>query len=211
MAGSLFAAMAVLALITVLPGPDMAVVSRYAFRDGRRAALHTAAGVVSGMVVWGALVVAGLAAILAASTVAYTIIRLAGAVYLVIMGVRALWQSRRDQELPAPAATEQRSSAAAARGAYRSGLLTDLLNPKIAVFCTSLLPSLVPSGGSPAVWLPVLVTIHVAMTVAWLGCWAVAVSGSRSVLNRPRARRWLSRVTGTALIGFGLRVATVAR
>lgn len=211
MADSYFAAVAVLALLTLLPGPDLAVVSRAAFSHGRRAALHTAAGVVSGLVVWGLLVAAGLAAVLAASPVAYTVVRLSGAAYLVVMGVRALWQSRRSEDQSGPQVPDVPASAAAARGAWRTGMLTNLLNPKVAIFYTSLLPSLVPRGGSPALWLPALVATHVLLSLTWLAGCAVALSGSRSVLSRPRARRWLTRVTGTALIGFGLRVAAAAR
>jgi threonine/homoserine/homoserine lactone efflux protein len=137
---SLVAAVAALALLTLLPGPDLAVVTRLALSSGRGQAVRGALGIVTGLLVWGLLTVAGLAALLAASPVAYAVVTWAGAGYLVLLGLRALWQSR---SVPAsPGEVPVRS----AGSGYRTGLVTNLLNPKIAVFYTGLLPGLVPDG-----------------------------------------------------------------
>lgn len=205
MLSSYLTAVAALALLTVVPGPDVAVVTRFALTGDRTAGARAAAGVVAGLAVWGMLTVIGLATVLAASAVAYTIVKIVGAVFLVAMGVHMLWRSRRTRSGPAvPPPTE-------AGHPGRSGLLTNVLNPKIAVFYTGLLPSLVPAGGSPGVWLPVLVLTHAGLSLAWLVGYAAAVSRSRSVLGRPRVRTVLDRVTGCVLIGFGARVAAEAR
>ncbi|MFE8030612.1 LysE family transporter, partial [Streptomyces sp. NPDC057409] len=89
----LLAATGVLALLTMVPGPDMAIVTRRAVAVGRRDGLLTVGGVASGLLVWGVLAVAGLAAVLAASAAAYTVVKLVGAAYLVVLGARALWRS----------------------------------------------------------------------------------------------------------------------
>lgn len=206
MLASYLAAAAALALLTVLPGPDLAVVTRSALAGGRPAGLRAAAGVVTGLAVWGVLTVAGLAAVLAASPVLYTAVRLAGAVFLVLLGVRALLRSRRPAAAtgtPAPTAPVHRPGL--------GGLVTNLLNPKIALFYTSLLPALVPAGAPPRLWLPLLVTTHVALSLAWLGGWSAAVAGAGTVLEGPRVRPWGDRVTGAVLVGIGLRVAAGAR
>lgn len=205
MVTSYLTAVAALALLTILPGPDVAVVTRFALADGRTAGMRAASGIVAGLAVWGALTVLGLAAVLAESAVAYSVVRIAGAVFLVGMGLRGLWCSRSGQSSPVHA------TPVAAGYPVRSGLLTNVLNPKIAVFYTSLLPSLVPAGGAPRLWLPVLVGTHAALSFAWLAGYAAALARSRSVMARPRVRTVLDRVTGCVLVGLGLRVAAEAR
>lgn len=194
----------VLALLTVVPGPDMAVVTKRAIASGRAEALRTAAGITTGLLVWGAFTVVGLAAILAASAEAYFVVKILGAAYLGFLGLQALWQSRRSAPLPpGPTAT-------GSRRAYLTGLITNVLNPKIAVFYTGLLPTLAPRGLSTAAGMGLLVLLHAALTLAWLGSYACLVSRARSVFERPRVRRLLDRVTGVVLIGFGVRVAAEA-
>lgn len=91
-----------------------------------------------------------------------------------------------------------------------SGLVTNVLNPKTAVFCTGLLPTLAPDGPSTAAGMGLLVLLHAVLTMGWLGGYVYVVSRARSVFERPRVRRALDRVTGVVPIGFGLRVATEA-
>ncbi len=202
---SSLAAVAILALLTVLPGPDVAVVTRFALTTGRAAATRASVGVVIGLLLWGALAVVGLAAVLATSAIAYTVIKVAGAVYLIVMGLRVLWRSR------TPVSEMQPSERIHAGKPLRTGLLTNVLNPKIAVFYTSVLPTLVPHGAPPMLWLPILVLTHVVLSLGVLTAYAIAFSRSRSVLHRPRIRQWSERVTGIVLIGFGLRVAAAVR
>jgi threonine/homoserine/homoserine lactone efflux protein len=119
--------------------------------------------------------------------------------------VQALWQSRRCA--PASAETGTRSTAGSP---WRIGLVSNVLNPKIAVFYTGLLPTLAPPH-LPAAWaMALLVLLHTALTLAWLGSYALLLSKARNVLERPRTRRALDRTTGVVLIGFGLAVATAS-
>ncbi|MFH8365934.1 LysE family translocator [Streptomyces sp. NPDC018031] len=208
MLAQMITAAGVLALLTVVPGPDMAVVTRRAVAAGRADGLRTVAGIAVGLLVWGALTVAGLAAVLAASAEAYTVVKLLGAGYLLFLGGQALWQSRRR----AAAAGGPSGPAAPVSGsAWRTGLVSNLLNPKIAVFYTGLLPTLAPEGLPPAAAMGLLVLVHTVLTLGWLGGYVHLLSRARSVFERPRVRRALDRVTGVTLIGFGAKVATSAR
>jgi threonine/homoserine/homoserine lactone efflux protein len=189
----------VLALLTLVPGPDMAVVTRRALLGGRSDGLRTALGVAAGLLVWGALAVAGLTALLAASPRVYLAVKLLGVAYLLLLGVRAL-RSRDRHELP--------PASAPARGPFATGLATNLLNPKIAVFYSALLPTLAPPALHGASALAPLVLVHVLLTVGWLGGYAWALTRARAVFERPRVRRTLDRVTGAVLVGFALRLAT---
>ncbi|MBU6532265.1 LysE family translocator [Streptomyces sp. A108] len=193
----------VLAVLTVVPGPDMAVVTRRAVASGRRDGLRTVGGITAGLLVWGVLAVAGLAAVLATSATAYTVVKLAGAAYLVLLGVQALLQSRRHRS-PSPA-----TAPAPPRGSpWRTGLVSNVLNPKIAVFYTGLLPALAPAGLPPHSGMALLVLVHAVLTALWLGGYVLLLSRARGFFEKPAVCRAMDRATGTVLIGFGLKVAT---
>ncbi|MFE6105045.1 LysE family translocator [Streptomyces laurentii] len=203
------AASGVLALLTMVPGPDMAVVTRRAVAAGRGDGLRTVAGITTGLLVWGVLAVAGLAAVLAASATAYTVVRLAGAAYLVVLGVQALLAARRGRRTEGPA--EPLAVPPPAGHPWRTGLVSNVLNPKIAVFYTGLLPTLAPRGLSPHTGMALLVLVHAVLTVVWLGGYVLLLSRARAFFARAAVRRGMERITGVVLIGFGLKVATAAR
>lgn len=198
-----FAAAGVLAVLTVVPGPDMAVVTKRAVACGWRDGLRTAGGITAGLLVWGVLTLVGLAAVLAASAVAYTVVKLAGAAYLIVLGVQSLLRSRRGRaDAGAVGAT------APAGSPWRTGLVSNVFNPKIAVFYTGLLPTLAPTGLSPHLGMALLVLLHAAITAVWLGGYVMLLAKARGFFERPAVRRALDRVTGVVLIGFGVKVAT---
>jgi threonine/homoserine/homoserine lactone efflux protein len=203
---SLVGAVLALALLTVLPGPDVAVVTRLALSHGSTEALRGSLGIVSGLLVWGLLTVAGLAALLAASATAYTVVKYVGAGYLVLLGVRALWHSSSTD-----ASAQDISSRTGAGTGFRVGFVSNLLNPKIAVFYTGLLPSLVPDGAPHGVTLIGLVLVHGVLSLAWLVLYAALVVRASGFLHRPGIRQALERVTGVVLVGFGVRVAATGR
>jgi len=197
---SLVAAVGVLALLTVAPGPDMAVVTRTALVSGRGAGLRAGAGIVTGLLLWGALTVVGLSAVLAASPTAYAVLQIAGVAYLLLLGVRALRTAGHD---------EGPATGGGARRPFVTGLTTNVLNPKIAIFYAALLPTLAPPGSGPAS-LALLVLLHVAITLAWYGGYTYLLERARTVFERPGVRRALDRVTGVTLIGFAVRLATAS-
>lgn len=199
----LLAATGVLAVLTMVPGPDMAVVTRRALASGWQDGLRTVGGITLGLLIWGVLTVVGLAAILAASATAYTVVKLAGAVYLGFLGVQALLQSRRGRSA-APAV----SAAPPSGNPWRTGLVSNVFNPKIAVFYTGLLPTLAPSDVSPHLGMPLLVLVHAALTLIWLGGYVLVLAKARAFFQKPGVRRTMDRVTGVVLIGFGVKVAT---
>ncbi|MET9609886.1 LysE family translocator [Streptomyces sp. NPDC006512] len=217
----LVAATGVLALLTVVPGPDMAIVTRRAVSRGRADGLRTVGGIAVGLLLWGALTVAGLAALLAASAEVYLVVKLAGAAYLCFLGIQSLRRPGAGTEPAAGTGTEpgtrsEPGTGGAAgggerggtAGAWRTGLVANALNPKVAVFYTGLLPTLAPEGLPPAAGMALLVLVHVLLTVAWLSTYVYVLSRARQYFARPRVRRTMDRVTGIVLIGFGVRVAT---
>lgn len=194
------AAAGVLAVLTVVPGPDMAVVTKRAVSCGRADGLRTVGGITAGLLAWGVLTVAGLAAVLAASATAYTAVKLAGAAYLVFLGVRALLHSR--------GGTPVSAGSGAGGNPWRTGFVSNVLNPKVAVFYTGLLPTLAPSGIAPHTGMALLVLLHAALTLVWLGGYVLALTKARAFFEKPAVRRVMDRVTGVVLVGFGIKVAT---
>ncbi|MER6558572.1 LysE family translocator [Streptomyces sp. NPDC001027] len=196
------AAAGVLALLTMVPGPDMVVVTKRAVACGWRDGLRTVGGIIAGLLAWGLLTVVGLAAVLAASATAYTAVKLVGAVYLVFLGVQALLHSRRHRTgTPVP------DNAVPKGSPWRTGFVSNIFNPKIAVFYTGLLPTLAPSGLAPHTGMALLVLLHAVLTLVWLGSYVLLLAKARAFFQKPVVRRGMDRVTGVVLIGFGIRVA----
>ncbi|MGF7235853.1 MAG: LysE family translocator [Frankia sp.] len=215
------------ALIVVLPGPDTMVVMRGILLRGRRGAVRTVAGVLTGLVVWVTAAVIGLSALLRASHAGYTALRLVGAVYLVTLGVRALL-SRYLPDMSDPQARpvdgpggpegpkepeEPAASSGSARGGvlgtgYFAGLTTDLLNPKVGVFFVTFLPGFVPHGAPVGPTSALLGAIFLIETLAYFAILLLLVDRIASLMSSPTARRRLDRMTGVILVTFGLRLAT---
>jgi threonine/homoserine/homoserine lactone efflux protein len=193
---------AVAALLTVTPGVDMALVTRTALERGPRAARFTAAGICSGLLVWAALSAVGVAALLATSAEVYTVLRLVGAAYLVFLGVQGLLRAAGPDPVDAPRATGS---------PFRQGLLTNLLNPKIAVFYTTFLPQFIGHGDPVLLTSLLLASIHATLSLVWLSGYGVVVARAGDVLRHGRARRVLDAASGAVLVGLGVRLALERR
>jgi threonine/homoserine/homoserine lactone efflux protein len=190
--------------VIVTPGQDTALTIRNAVAGGRRSGVFTAVGVAVGQATWTVAAAAGIAALLRASEPVFLALKLFGAAYLVFLGAQSLVGAcrRRGHSL------DQVRRRATAAGSFRQGLVSNLGNPKMAVFFTSLLPQF---GGTSFPALLGLGLVFCAMTFLWLSGYGIAVARAGDVLRRPRVRRALDAVTGTVLVALGLRLATEAR
>jgi threonine/homoserine/homoserine lactone efflux protein len=205
--GEMVAFIGVAVLVICTPGQDTALTIRSSLAGGRRAGVATAAGVALGQAAWTVATAIGLASLLVASQPLFLALRVAGAVVLVVLGTQLLVGALRRSE---SRLVIEAGAAVAPGRAFRQGLLSNLANPKMAVFFTSLLPQFAPTSG-PA--FPVLLGLGLvlcAMTFAWLAVYSVAVGWAWRVLLRGRVRRALDAVTGVVLVALGLRIA-VAR
>jgi threonine/homoserine/homoserine lactone efflux protein len=206
MEAGLLAFVGVAVVVIVTPGPDTALTVRNALAGGRRAGVRTAAGVVAGQAAWTLATSAGIAALLVASRPAFTALRYAGAAYLIYLGMRSLLAAVRGGDPPA-----RRQGRPPAAAAFRQGLVSNLANPKSAVFFTSLLPQFAPSGRASFPALLALGLVYCSITLAWLCAYAVAVARVGVALRRPLVRRAIEAVTGMVLTALGLRLATERR
>mgnify|MGYP002336102643 CR=1 FL=1 len=193
----------VAAVIVVLPGPDMALVLQHGLARGRRAAIEAAVGINAGLLLWAVAASLGVAALLHASAPAFTALKLAGAAYLVWLGLRALGEAWRGTPAAAaePLPRQRRTSP------FRQGLLSNLLNPKIALVFTTLIPQFVDAGDHAVAQTMLLAAIFIGMGLVWLTSYALLVAEVGELLRRSVVRRVLSAVTGTVLTALGVRLA----
>jgi threonine/homoserine/homoserine lactone efflux protein len=202
--GSAVLTFAVVALLlTLTPGLDTALVLRAALTRSRRDAAATAAGIVAGLFVWGAAAAVGVSALLTASQTAYDVLRFAGAAYLVWFGIRLVVRAVRGTLAAEPDGPPGSSPWRAAR----QGLATNLLNPKVGVFYVALLPQFLPSGSSPLLVGLLLAGVHALISVAWFAVLIGLASALGRRLRRPATVRAIDGITGTTLIGFGVKLA----
>jgi threonine/homoserine/homoserine lactone efflux protein len=188
-------------LIVLLPGPDTLVVVRGLLRGGRSRGLSTTLGVLCGLVIWVAAASLGLSAVLRASKVGYDLLRAAGASYLIWLGVLAF---RTRGTVADPDAAPRRELLGSG---YFAGLLTDLLNPKVGVFFVTFLPSFVPHGYPVGATCLLFGAIFVVLTAIYFAVLLVLATKVTGWMTEPRIRRRLDTVTGTVLVGLGLKLA----
>jgi threonine/homoserine/homoserine lactone efflux protein len=196
-------------VITVVPGADMALITRQVVTRGRGTAQATIFGNLSGLVVHALALAVGLSALLVASATAYTTVKLAGSAYLVYLGVQSFRQagrSRAGEHAPtAPGRTRYSGNP------YLQGLISTVLNPKPALFFLSYVPQFIDRQGSVAFQVALLAAVHIAVGLVWLTTFAWLVSRMHAVIVRPRVKAGLERFTGVVLIALGLRVALEKR
>ncbi len=200
-AGALWGFALVAALLTILPGPDSALVLRAALTQGRRPAIATALGINSGSLVWGAAAGVGAAALLAASEFGFTVLKLAGAGYLIYLGVRMIVASVGGTRVESAAVTARPAPSLVA--AYGRGALTNLLNPKVGIFYIALIPQFIPPGANPLAMGLLLALVHALESVIWFAGLIFAAEVARRWLTSPPVVRTIDRVTGGVLIAFG--------
>jgi threonine/homoserine/homoserine lactone efflux protein len=198
------AGLAVLVLLTISPGADMALVAMITFERGRRAALLATLGICSGLLVHATASALGLSVILATSAEAFAIVKLAGAAYLAYLGVQALRSSFRSDAVEAPTARRRAHP-------FVQGVFSNVLNPKVAVFYLTFLPQFMSSGDNVLVRSLAFALAHAVMGILWLSAYAYVLSRVSAALARAGVRRWLERVTGGVLIALGARLALERR
>ena len=197
-------------LLAIIPGLDTAMVLRSAARNGRRHGFATAFGITSGALIWGAGAALGASALLTASTAAYTALRIAGAAYMLWLGLRLLVRAARGDGHLGPEPGAPPPDASLVRS-WSRGLLTNLLNPKIGAFYIAVLPQFIPAHDSHLAVGLLLASIHDAESMIWFSAIIFGVGSARALLHRRGVRRTIDGLTGTTLIGFGVKLGLASR
>jgi len=212
----LVAFVGVAALLTILPGADMALVTRNVLALGRRRTMLTILGIGAGCLIHATASALGISAILATSATAYNVVKTVGAAYLIWLGIQSIRRhpegAQRPRDLPSdvsgsPRHRDDRSLASLRMTAFRQGFLTNVLNPKVAIFYLTFLPQFIAPGQPVLTRSLMLASIHIVMGLFWLTAYAWFIDRLGSVLTRPAVKAWLERVTGGLLVAIGARLA----
>lgn len=193
-------------LVVLTPGLDTALVLRTSLVQGVRQATFAALGIGLGLLCWGALVAAGLGALLNASELAYQLLKWAGAAYLAWLGLGMLLRPRHSLQI------EGSSRATPGEGGWLlKGLASNLLNPKIGVFYVSFLPQFIPADAAIAGYAMMLTSIHVLLGLIWSMLLIAATRPLRRHLREGGLVRWMDRITGGVFVAFAARLALSSR
>ena len=200
-------------LLNVTPGPDTAYIVGRSVAQGRGAGIVSALGISAGCIVHTLACAFGLTAILAASATAFTVIKIAGAIYLIYLGVRLVFAKPDD----ADAAREQQASEKAApkslRQLFAQGFVTNVLNPKVVLFFVSFFPQFVAADSQhKALAFLTLGIVFIAMSTVWNSFVAwIAGSVTERFAGKSGVKKWLDRGVGSAFVGLGIKLATSHR
>jgi threonine/homoserine/homoserine lactone efflux protein len=209
-------------LVTIVPGADMALIMRQVFIGGTALAQRTIFGNLTGLVVHATALAIGLSALLVASAEAYTVVKLAGAAYLVYLGAQSLmaaWRAGREPAagpsdasgLPSEEQAGRAKRVPSMRTAYLQGVISTVLNPKPALLFLTFLPQFVDPSRAVLPQILFLAAVHIVVGLIWLTIYAHLIHRAHRTLTRSDVKRWLEGATGVVLIALGLRVAVEQR
>jgi len=189
-------------LLIILPGPDTAIVTKNTLTIHKNAGFKTMLGTLCALMIHTTAAVVGLSAILVKSAWLFTIIKYIGAVYLVYLGVRTLIAMTKRKAMTVDAIPDEHRSST-----FLQGFLTNLLNPKVAVFFLTFLPQFVTSNENPLVPFFILGTTYTVLTAIWFILYILLLHQVRKFMNRPSTQKVMEAVTGSILIVFGIKLA----
>lgn len=187
-------------LLTLTPGLDTALILRTATVESRKRAFHAAFGINTGCFIWGALVAFGLGALLAASEVAYNLLKWCGAAYLCWLGIQMIVK-------PRMALTADQAANPSSTNWFVKGMLGNVLNPKMGVFYVSFLPQFIPAGHSPVLWTFLLVSVHIIIGTVWSSVLIAGTGFASEIVKKSLFVKWMDRVTGGVFLLFAAKLA----
>ena len=190
-------------LLIILPGPDTAIATKNTLAVGRTGGFKTMFGTCCALLIHTLAAVVGLSAIIVKSALLFSVFKYVGAVYLVYLGVKTLWALRNKKSTPEISAESKYEG----KSCFKQGFLTNLLNPKVAVFFLTFLPQFVDAGSDTFIPFLIMGITYAILTAVWFLMYIYLLNQISAFMKRPRTQRVMEGLTGTILIGFGLKLA----
>lgn len=191
--------------LIILPGPDTAVVTKNTLIDRRIGGLKTSLGIICALLIHTFAAVLGLSAIIVKSAVLFSIFKYAGAVYLIYLGVKILWSLRKKE---AAASVEMTAiSQPKNTSCFKQGFLTDILNPKVAIFFLSFFPQFVEPGNGTFVPFLIMGITFTLLSAIWLFIYVYLINQIGAFMKKPKVKNVIEGITGIIIIGFGIKLA----
>ncbi|MER1999988.1 MAG: LysE family translocator [Lysinibacillus sp.] len=190
-------------LLIILPGPDTAIVTKNTIVGGRKPGFQTMLGSCAGLMLHTIMCVAGLSALIVKSALAFTILKFVGAIYLVYLGIRTLIAMRTNK------GQVQEESLIEAKGnsSFKQGFITNITNPKVAVFFLTFLPQFLAPNSEPLLAFTLMGAIYTVLTFVWFVVYVYLLDRIRAFMKRPATQAVTEFLTGSVLIGFGIKLA----
>lgn len=192
--------------LIILPGPDTAIVTKNTITVGKNGGFKTALGTCCALCIHTSAAVLGLSAIIVKSAVLFSVFKYVGAAYLIYMGIKTLWSLKKKDEVAASLEMNT-TSQFKNTSCFKQGFLTDILNPKVAVFFLTFLPQFVVSGSNTFFPFLILGATYIIMTAMWFLLYVYLINFISAFMKRPKTKNMIEGTTGTVLIGFGLTLA----
>jgi RhtB (resistance to homoserine/threonine) family protein len=190
--------------LIILPGPDTAIATKNTLTDGRRGGLKTALGTCCALLIHTSAAVLGLSAIIVKSALLFSVFKYIGAIYLIYMGIKTLWSLRKKEEA---ASVEINTKQFENTSCFKQGFLTNILNPKVAVFFLTFLPQFVDSGSNTFIPFLIMGITYTVLTSIWFLLYVYLINQISAFMKKPKAQSIIEGITGTILIGFGIKLA----
>ena len=191
--------------LIILPGPDTAIVTKNTISVGKIGGIKTALGICCALLIHTSAAILGLSAIIVKSALLFSVFKYVGAVYLIYLGVKALWSLKKKDE---SASVEMNlKSHFKNTSLFKQGFLTNLLNPKVAVFFLTFLPQFVVSGSNTFFPFLIMGITYTVLTAIWFLIYVSLINQISAFMKRPKTKNIIEGITGAILIGFGIKLA----
>jgi RhtB (resistance to homoserine/threonine) family protein len=191
--------------LIILPGPDTAIATKNTLTVGRSGGLKTALGTCCALLIHTSAAVLGLSAIIVKSALLFSVFKYVGAVYLIYLGVKTLWSLKKREEA---ASVEMNTDKQFVNtSCFKQGFLTNILNPKVAVFFLTFLPQFVDPGSNTFIPFLIMGITYTVLTSVWFLLYVYLINQISAFMKRPKAQNMIEGITGTILIGFGIKLA----
>ena len=191
--------------LIILPGPDTAIATKNTLIAGRIGGLKTALGTSCALLIHTSAAILGLSAIIAKSAFLFSIIKYAGAVYLIYLGIKTLWSlKKKDDAACVEMDTKKQFKTSSC---FKQGFLTNILNPKVAVFFLTFLPQFVNPGSNTILPFLLMGITYTLLTIIWFGLYVYLINQVSAFMKKHKSKRIMEGITGTILIGFGVKLA----
>jgi RhtB (resistance to homoserine/threonine) family protein len=191
--------------LIILPGPDTAIATKNTVTVGRIGGLKTALGTCCALLIHTSAAVLGLSAIIVKSALLFSVFKYVGAVYLIYLGVKTLWSLKKNEET---ASVEMNTKSQFVNtSCFKQGFITNILNPKVAVFFLTFLPQFVDSGSNTFIPFLIMGITYTVLTAVWFLLYVYLINQISSFMKKPKTQEIIEGITGTILIGFGIKLA----
>jgi len=188
----------------ILPGPDTAIATKNTVTAGKVGGFKTVLGICSALLIHTSAAVLGLSAIIMKSALLFSVFKYVGAVYLIYLGVKTLW-SLKKKEVAASVEINTKSKMVRT-SCFTQGFLTNLLNPKVAILFLTFFPQFVDPGSNTFLPFVIMGTTYTVMTALWSFLYVYLINHISAFMKKPKTQNIIEGITGTILIGFGIRL-----